>query len=146
MKNKKMSRRLMGVALSGALLISLSSCGGNKTTSGNLDSDSVYLSSGDYKVTTGELWDTLQWSASTNLTNQKNTVVLDKYVNKITAAMKNDYASLTEDEKKLFAENEYGVFVNHANQRLADYVVQDIFNLSYETDNYWETVEKLEDN
>lgn len=145
MKNKKMSRRLMGVALSGALLISLSSCGGNKTTTGNLDWESVYLTSGSYNVTTGELWDTLQWSASTNLTNQKNTVVLDKYVNKITAAMKNDASALTEDEKNLFAEGEYGPFVNHANQRLADYVVQDIFNLSFETENYWESLEKVDE-
>lgn len=145
MKNKKMSRRLMGVALSGALLISLSSCGGNKTTTGNLDWESVYLSSGSYNVTTGELWDTLQWSASTNLTNQKNTVVLDKYVNKITAAMKNDISALTEDEKKLFAEGEYGPFSNHANQRLADYVVQDILNLSFETDDYWESSDEVSD-
>ena len=145
MKNKKMSRKLMGVALSGALLISLSSCGGQKTTAGNLDSDAVYLSSGDYKVTNGELWDTLQWSASTNLTNQKDTVVLDKYVNKITAAMKNDYSSLTDDEKKLFAEGEYDAFYNHANQRLADYVVQDIFNLTYETEDYWNSVDKVDE-
>nr|MCR5232259.1 hypothetical protein [Acholeplasmatales bacterium] len=120
-------------------------CGGNKTTAGNLDRESVYLSSGSYNVTTGELWDTLQWSASTNLTNQKNTVVLDKYVNKITAAMKNDYASLTEDEKKLFAEGEYDAFVNHANQRLADYVVQDVFNLSFETEDYWDSLEKVDE-
>ena len=135
----------MSVALSGALFISLASCSSKDTIYGGLDADAKYLTSGNYSVTKGDLWNELQWSASSELESQSETIVLNKYIKKIEAAMKNDYDGLSDSEKELFGENEYDVFINSCNQRLMDYVVQDIYNFSFNTENYWDNFDELED-
>ncbi len=145
MKNNKTLRRLMSVALSSALFISLASCSGKNTTYGSLDTDAPYLTSGDFNVSKGELWNELQWSASTELESQTEVVVLKHYINKIEAAIKNNYDGLSDSEKQLFGENEYSSFVNTCNTRLVDYVVQDIYNFSYDTEDYWDEFDELEE-
>ncbi len=144
MKKSKTLRRLMSVALSSALLISLASCSSKDTIYGSLDKDANYLTSGNYSVTKGDVWNELQWKASAELENQTEVVVLKNYINKIEAAVKNNYDGLTDSEKALFDENEYSAFVNSCNQRLMDYVVQDIYNFSYDTEDYWDEYDELE--
>ncbi|MBR6288361.1 MAG: hypothetical protein IKR19_03430, partial [Acholeplasmatales bacterium] len=133
MKNSKTLRRLMSVALSSALLISLASCSSKNTGFGNLDKDATYLTNGNYSISKGDVWNELQWSASSELESQTNVVVLKNYINKIEAAVKNNYDGLSDSEKALFGENEYPAFVGSCNQRLMDYVIQDIFNFTYDT-------------
>ncbi len=145
MKNSKTLRRLMSVALSSALLISLASCSSKDTGFGNLDKDATYLTNGNYSISKGDVWNELQWSASSELESQTNVVVLKNYINKIEAAVKNNYDGLSDSEKALFGENEYPAFVGSCNQRLMDYVIQDIFNFTYDTEDYWDEYDNLED-
>jgi hypothetical protein len=145
MKNKKTLKRIMSVALSGALFISLASCSNKNTVYGGLDQDAKYLTSGDYSVTKGDIWNELQWSASSELESQSEVVVLNRYISKIEAAIKNNYDGLSDSEKALFGEKEYDVFYNTCNQRLVDYVVQDIYNFAYDTEDYWDEFKELED-
>ena len=144
MKNSKTLRRLMSVALSSALLISLASCSSKDTGFGNLDKDATYLTNGNYSISKGDVWNELQWSASSELESQTNVVVLKNYINKIEAAVKNNYDGLSDSEKALFGENEYPAFVGSCNQRLMDYVIQDIFNFTYDTEDYWDEYDNLE--
>ncbi len=145
MKNSKTLRRLMSVTLSSALFISLASCSSKNSVYGSLDKDANYLTSGNYSVTKGELWNELQWKASTELESQAKVIVLKNYINKIEAAVKNNYDGLSDSEKALFGENEYSAFVDSCNQRLSDYVVQDIYNFSYDTEDYWDKYGELTD-
>ncbi len=145
MKNKKTLRRLMSVALSGALFISLASCSGKNTIYGSLDADTKYLTSGNYSITKGDVWNELQWSASSELESQVEVVVLNKYINKIEAAIKNNYDGLSDSEKALFGENEYDTFKDSCNQRLVEYVIQDIYNFSFDTEDYWDEFDDLEE-
>lgn len=145
MKNSKTLRRLMSVALSSALLISLASCSSKNTGFGNLDKDATYLTNGNYSISKGDVWNELQWSASSELESQTNVVVLKNYINKIEAAVKNNYDGLSDSEKALFGENEYPAFVGSCNQRLMDFVIQDIFNFTYDTEDYWDEYDNLED-
>ena len=145
MKKSKnqMSRRLLTVTMSSVLMLSLASCS-NSDNHAKFNESETYATSGSYTVTTGELWNELKWSASDILESQIENVVLDSQINKITKVMKNDYSKLSAEEKELFAdENEYKQLYEEYNSRLIDYVVQDIYNLEYKNEAFWESVDKL---
>lgn len=137
--------------MSVALLISLSSCSGAVNTSGSLDVNKEYAKSGNYNVTYGELWNELQWNANTVLSEQITNVVLNKYVTNVNTVINKDYKDLTDDEKKNLGltENEsdkeakFAKLKNHYKDRLVDYVVQDIYEQSFNKDGYWSTISKL---
>ena len=145
MKNNKTLRRIMSVALSSALIISLASCSTKDNLNDYLDLDALYLSSGNYNITKGDVWNELQWNASSELESQTEVVVLNKYIKKIEAAIKNNYDGLTDSEKELFDDDEYDSFVDLCNQRLTDYVIQDIYNFSFDIEDYWDEVDDLEE-
>lgn len=145
MKKSKnqMSRRLLTVTMSSVLMLSLASCS-NSDNHAKFNENETYATSGSYTVTTGELWNELKWSASDILESQIENVVLNSQINKITKVMKNDYSKLSAEEKELFAdENEYKQLYEEYNSRLIDYVVQDIYNLEYKNEAFWESVDKL---
>ena len=145
MKKSKnqMSRRLLTVTMSSVLMLSLASCS-NSDNHAKFNESETYATSGSYTVTTGELWNELKWSASDILESQIENVVLNSQINKITKVMKNDYSKLSAEEKELFAdENEYKQLYEEYNSRLIDYVVQDIYNLEYKNEAFWESVDKL---
>ena len=140
------SRRLLTASMSLALLISLSSCSGATNTTGNLNSKEVYAKAGNYEVTTGELWNELQWSASSVLDSQITNVVLNSYTSNIATVMDKKFADLTTEEKEkldITEESEFNNLYEKYSARLADYVVQDIYNLNFNVENYWDGVEDL---
>ena len=144
----KIPRRLLTATMSCVFIISLSSCSGAKNNYGNLDVDSIYATSGNYSVTNGDLWNELKWSASSKLNEQIENVILNEQINKITLVMNNigKYDSLSNDDKKLFndSKEEFDNLATYYQKRLVDYVVQDIYDLTYSNDSYWDDVEDLE--
>ncbi|MBQ3253168.1 MAG: hypothetical protein IJA65_01310 [Acholeplasmatales bacterium] len=147
-KINKTPRRLLTATMSLALLISLSSCSGATNTVGKLNSKEVYAEAGKYSVTNGELWNELKWDSTALLEEQINNVVLNKQIKKITLVMNNNYSSLSDDDKKLLnvaSEDEYKELYGLYSTRLADYVVQDIYNLNYSNDSYWDNIELIDE-
>lgn len=146
-KSNKIPRRLLTVTMSCVFMISLSSCSGATNSYGNLDREGVYATSGAYSVTNGELWDELKWSSSTKLDTQITNIILQDQINKITLVMNNinKYDSLTDEEKKIFdnSKETFDSLGQTYSKRLADYVVQDIYNFSYSNDSYWDELEDL---
>ena len=149
--SKKASRRALTATMSLVFMISLSSCSGAVNTDGNIDSSKVYASAGDYKITYGELWNELQWSSSSVVDQQVETVVLDKYINQIETVLSNtyeQYMALSEKEQTLNVENEneYNELKTKYENRLVDYVIQDIYNLNFSSTEYWDKVELIDEN
>ena len=149
--SKKASRRALTATMSLVFMISLSSCSGAVNTDGNVDSSRVYASAGDYKITYGELWNELQWSSSSVIDQQVETVVLDKYINQIETVLANtyeQYMALSEKEQTLDVENEseFNELKTKYENRLVDYVVQDIYNFNFSSKDYWDNVELIDEN
>lgn len=147
-KYNKIPRRLLTATMSCVFIISLSSCGNNGNNYGKLNSEDVYVKSGNYSVTNGELWNELKWNASSKLEIQVENIILNEQINKITLVMNNigKYDSLTQEQKDMFeSKAAFEQLGTKYKERLTDYVVQDIYNLTYSNDSYWDSVEDLED-
>lgn len=145
-KFKKVSRRALSLAMLATFTITLAGCNANTSAYGNLDTEAVYSSAGNYKVSNGELWDELKWNAVEELTNQISNVVVNDYTTKVILAMKNNYAGLTQDEKNKFeSEEEYNDLHKKCEERLVDYVVQDIYNFNFRSTSYWTNLESVSD-
>ena len=154
MNKSKMARRMCTAALASALTIALSSCTGATNTYGKLDEkkDTVYASSNGCNVTYGELWDELQWSSESVLENQITNVVLQKYFNNIYNVMNKKFADLTADELTAIgldkeapgAEDSFNDLKEEYSERLVDYVLQDVFSLSFDIAGYKSVIKNLE--
>lgn len=146
-KLKIKSRRLCLLACFFVLLISLSACSGAGAPTGKLDTEAVYLSAGNYNVTKGDLWNELRWDAQSLLTDKITEVVMKDYVKKVELIMDKTYVSLTDDEKKLFADSftneDYDKLKEEYSSRLQDYVVQDIYNFSFSSTDSYEQIDKV---
>lgn len=128
-KLAKTPRRLLTATMGFVFMISLSAC-----STGNDDKfdelmNSQYTSIGNLSVSKNEIWNELKWSADSKLEQYINNVILDEKIKNITEVLNN---SGHEDY------NEYS-------KRIIDYVVQDIYNFSYDNDSYWDNMEGLEE-
>jgi len=146
-KSKKMSRRLLTVTMSCVFMISLSACSNGNKNAASLDGDTVYAKSGNYSVTKADLWDELKWKSSSLLEEQINNVIINDQINKVTAVMNNDsYDNLTNEQKELFESKEnFDELSTTYSNRLIDYVVQDIYDLDYSNEDYWDEIEDLDE-
>ncbi len=143
-KSKKIPRRLLTATMSCVFMISLSSCSGAGNSYGKLDQKELYAKSGTYEVTKGELWDELKWSASSKLDAQIENVILNDQIQKITQVMNNKYEDLTEKDKETYGSKEsFDALKQKYSERLTDYVVQDIYNFSFSSKDYWDQVDEL---
>ena len=149
MKNfNKKSRRISTALLSTALIITLSSCSAATNNYGKLNKNEVYASIGDYKVTYGDLWNELKWSAIDVLNTQIEDIVLKTDLDNLTLVMENQYDQLTDDNKESLGisdEEGFNKLYDKYKSRLIDYVVQDIYNFKYEIDDYWDGVAELKE-
>ncbi len=136
-KRKLKTRRVCLVASFFVLLIALSGCSSANKPMGNLDKDTVYLSAGNHTVTKGELWSELRWSANSILTEKMTEVVMKDYVEKVELIMDKSYTDLTDEQKKLFKDEftskDYDELKKTYEERLEDYVINDIYNLTFDT-------------
>ena len=148
---KKTLRRAVTASLAGAFAISLASCSAASDNHGLLDTKATYASAGEYSVTYGDIWNELKWSSSDVLTTQITNVVLNKYINRISIVLSKDAASLTDEDKEALgfdSDNEYTVDAYNKiketyEERIIDYVVQDIYNFTYSTTDYWDKFDSL---
>ncbi|MBQ7642186.1 MAG: hypothetical protein IJS83_06920 [Acholeplasmatales bacterium] len=151
-KTNKRVRRLSTAMVTCALAITLTSCSGATNKYGTLDRNSTYASIGDYSVTTGELWDELQWNAKSVLDSQITNVILNEQITRLTNVINTngDYSKL-EDKKIIhgstdeISEKQFNELYNEYTTRLADYVVQDILNLPYSIDSYYDKLDEFTD-
>ncbi|MDE7263320.1 MAG: hypothetical protein K2N64_01485 [Anaeroplasmataceae bacterium] len=146
-KIKLKPRRLCLLASLFVLLISLGSCSSAGKPVGNLDKDSIYLSAGNYSVTKGELWEELRWSANTILTDKITEVVMKDYVEKVELIIDKSYTDLSESQKKLFADNftdeDFSNLRAFYEERLEDYVIEDIYNFNYSSTNSYDSIKDV---
>ncbi len=146
-KRKFKTRRLCLIASFFVLLIALSGCSSAGKPVGNLDKDATYLSAGSHKVTKGELWSELRWSASSVLTEKMTEVVMKDYVEKVELIMEKSYSELSEEQKKLFKEDfsntDYEALKKSYEERLENYVIDDIYNFTFDSEE--SSYEKIKD-
>lgn len=146
-KLKFKTRKLSLVASFFVLGIALSSCSTAGKPVGNLDKDTVYLTSGNHTVTKGELWNELRWSANDVLSEKITEVVMKDYVEKVTLIMDKSYSDLTNDQKKLFADDftsdDFDKLKIHYEDRLEDFVIEDIYNFNYDSTNSYDEIKDV---
>lgn len=148
---KKTLRRAVTASLAGAFAISLASCSAASDNHGLLNTEETYASVGDYSVTYGDIWNELKWSSSDVLNTQITNVVLNKYINRISIVLSKDASALTDDDKKAlgfdsdneYTDDAYNKIKETYEERIVDYVVQDIYNFTYSTTNYWDNFDSL---
>ena len=144
-KHNFITRRILLIVSFFVLLVSLTSCRTAGDLSGNLKVDEIYTKAGNYTVTKGELWNELKWNASTELTSKFNDVIVKEYFQKIELVMDKTYSTLTTEEKELFAdEAEYNSLSSEYADRLAAYVIQDVYNFAFSTKSLDELAEDIE--
>ena len=150
---KKTLRRAVTASLASAFAISLASCSAASDNHGKIDLDAIYASSGDYSVSYGDIWNELKWKSNEVLDTQITNVVLNKYINRISIVLSKDSNSLTGEDKEalgfdiennVYSDDAYNKMKENYEERIVDYVVQDIYNFTYQTDNYWDNFESLE--
>ena len=143
-------RRLLTASVSLALLISLSSCSGATNTTGNLIADKEYASAGtgDSKVAVsyGDLWNELQWNANTVLNDQITNVILNEKITKINKIVNAESYDKLDDKENLVEENKFKGTKEFYEERLVDYVVQDIYDQTFSKDGYWKAIEGMKEN
>lgn len=141
------SRRVFALFIIFVLLITLSACSSAGSPVGKLDTDTIYAQAGKYSVTKGELWNELKWSSKDILDQKITEVVLKDNIQKIELIMEKNYDSFTDAEKKLFSDDfslsDYEKLKVTYTERLIDYVVEDIYDLSFSVTDDFKTVEDL---
>ena len=148
-KNKL--RRVATASMVGAFTIGLASCRGAVDNHGTIDMEKTYASVGDFSVTYGDIWNELKWTSHEVLEEQITNVVLTKYINNIDVVLNKTASDLTDDEKKNlgfdenneFNEEKFKKVKDSYEKRIVDYVVQDIYNFTYEQNNYWDKFKDL---
>lgn len=149
---KKTLRRGVSASLASAFAISLASCSAASDNTGLLDKNAVYASAGEYSVTYGDIWNELKWNSSDVLNTQITNVVLNKYINRISIVLSKSASELTDEDKttlgfdsdNAYSDDAYNKIKKTYEERIIDYVVQDIYNFTYNTSNYWDNFESLE--
>lgn len=148
-KLKAKSRRLCMFASFFVFIIALSGCSSAGKPTGNLDKDAVYLSAGDQTVTKGELWNELRWSANSILTEKITEVVMKDYVEKVSLIMDGSFENMSDEQKKLFAEDfsseDFTKLKQSYEDRLEDYVIEDIYNFNYDSENSYDKIKDVND-
>lgn len=146
-KFKLKTRRIGMLASFGVLIIALSGCSTAGKPTGKLDKDAIYASAGNYNVTKGELWDELRWNASSVLTSKIEEVVMKDYVEKVNIVMTKSFADLTDEQKKTLDDNlseeKFTDLKNSYEDRLEDFVIEDIYNFSYNSVNSYDAIEDV---
>ena len=149
--NKKM-RRLSTAMVACALTITLASCSAATNKYGNLDKNATYASVGDYKITNGELWDTLQWDAKDVLDSQIYNVILDEQITRLKNVFNTNGSYSKLEDKKIIhgsddeiSEEEFNKLYEKYKNRIADYVVQDVFNFAYNQEEYWDSIDSVDE-
>ena len=131
------------------LLISLSACTSAGYPVGKLDTEEVYARAGNFTVTKGELWNELRWSASDVLNDKIEEVVIKDSFKKVELIIEKSYASLTDDEKKLFSDDftleDYNDLYEEYKTRLENYVIEDIYNFSFSSTDSYEQIIDLDE-
>lgn len=150
--NKKNMRRVVTASITSALAISLASCQAARDNTGKINTSAIYASaSDDYKVTYGDLWNELKWDSASVLENQISNVVLNKYINQISIVLNKNASDLDDSDKKTlgydkdnaYSDEDYNELKAKYEKRIVDYVVQDIYNFTYATDDYWDNFDSL---
>ena len=172
-KNSKKAKRTCSAIMLGALAITLSSCSGATNTMVSSYAGETYASSGKYSISNGELWDELKWSASSVLESKIQEVIIMDEIKSIDYVLNNNYADIKDDEEKLkiiwnvndlgddnqkgddvdteweskddLTEEIFNEIKKKYQERMIDYIVQDVFNLTYSQESYWSQVEQLSD-
>lgn len=151
-KNVTRAKRALTVTMSAALIISLSACSGATNNYGKLDENAVYAKvtagSKEYKVTNGDVWNELKWNAQDLLSESINNVVLDEQITNITVALAKNFGDLSDSEKTnlgVESEDDFKTLKQKYEDRLVDYVVQDVYSFEYKTESYWSNLEKMEE-
>ena len=149
-KNVTKAKRALSVTMSAALIISLSACSGANNY-GKLDENAIYAkvtaNSKEYKVTNGDIWNELKWNAQDLLSDSINNVVLNEQIENITVALSKNYGDLSDSEKTnlgIDGEDAFKKLKEKYENRLVDYVVQDVYSFEYNTESYWDNLEKME--
>ena len=145
MNKKKTMRRVCSAALASTLIIALSSCGSSDNT-GKLDLNKIYAEAGEYKLSYGELWNELKWQSKDVLKEQVNVVVLQNYIDDIKLFVDGSYQDLDDNQKNDFDienEDDFNNLKKKYQDRLVDYVIQDIYNFEFSMDDYYKEYEKI---
>ncbi|MCR5232100.1 MAG: hypothetical protein K6B64_05580 [Acholeplasmatales bacterium] len=148
-KNKL--RQMATATMAGALAIGLASCRGATDNTGTLNVNETYASVGDFSVTYGDIWNELKWNSHEVLEEQITNVVLTKFINRIDIALTKNASDLTDSDKEALGFGEGNEYSQEAfeklktkyGKRLVDYVVQDIYNFTFEIDDYWDNFKSL---
>lgn len=131
------SRRILLLISFFVLMISLSSCKSAGNPTGKLPVDDIYLKAGTDQVSVGELWNELRWDSNTVLTDKITEVVMKDYVEKVELIIDKSYSELSDDDKKKFdsefTEDKYNELKETYSSRLEDYVIEDIYNYSFDS-------------
>ena len=145
MKKKTVKpRRLLSTALGASLVIALTSCSGATNSYGDIPKE-TYAKSGNYKISYKELWDELKWSADEVLEDQITNVVLQKYAKRIEMVRNTDFSNLESDDIEDLGldtkasdggKKEYEELQDWYKTELTNYVIQDIYNLTYNAEGY----------
>lgn len=148
-KNKM--RKMVTATMVSAFAIGLASCRGAKDNTGTINTDEVYATVGDFKVTYGDIWNELKWSTHEVLEEQITNVVLNKFINRIDIALNKNDADLSDSDKEALGYSDENAYSKEAfeklkanyEKRIVDYVVQDIYNFTFSNDSYWDNFKSL---
>ena len=140
-------RRLFIIISFFVFMLSLSACSSAGNPSGKLDKNQVYLKAGNYTVTNGELWNELKWSAHDILEEKSIEVVMSDYYEKVELVMNKNFADLTDEQKNKFGENfnndSFVELKKEYESRIEDYVIEDIYNFTYNSKNSFDAIEDV---
>lgn len=141
------TRRPFTIMMAFVLLVSLSACSTAGKPTGKLKVDDEYAAAGEYKITNGELWNELRWSAKDILDEKVIEVILKDYIKEIEIVVGKTWTALTDEDKKFLPddidETSYNTLTTTYTQRLIDYVIADIYNFEYKSTDYYDSVEDV---
>ena len=142
------TRRPLTIMMAIVLLVSLSACTTAGKPTGQLKVDDEYATAGNFKITNGELWNELRWSAKDILDQKIVEVILEDYIKEIEVVVEKTWTTLTDEDKKYLPEDvtetSYEELTSTYTQRLIDYVIADIYNFDYKSTDYYDAIEDVD--
>lgn len=122
---KRNGKRLLTLSFIPVLAITLTSCSSNNLVVPN--SDTNYLTVGNYSVTNSEVWNSLKWSASSLFSEYIEEVVLQEKINEIETVLAD-------------ANNEnYNSYVS----KLQNYIIEDVYDFEFSLEDHEQEIEDL---
>lgn len=122
---KRNGKRLLTLGFIPVLAITLTSCSSNNLVVPN--SDTNYLTVGNYSVTNSEVWNSLKWSASDLFSEYIEEVVLQEKINEIETVLAD-------------ANNEnYNSYVS----KLQNYIIEDVYDFEFSLEDHEQEIEDL---